>query len=111
MRKPTTRTIKVMRAFCTWHPDFWQDENGDYGTLPTGHWVVEWTIQELHNLIWEHYTASFSKKEEAYKLLKKIEQNSGEFDPWGRVSLDDDIFTAGKLTALVSRGKREVNRV
>lgn len=105
-RTKTKRTIKVVKSFYTFHPDFILEMDGTPHALDSGYWAAEWTVKELNNHILEHYMAKFETEEQAKELLKKIGDITGFFSLYKTVSADCDIFTAGEFIAFVDPRKK-----
>lgn len=97
MPRKKKRYIKVLKTFCTFHPDFKIKDNGEIEILSTGYYGVEWTVKEDGNSNCEHYVAKFKKKERADELLAKLGPFYGALLPYKGVEKTSPIFTAGKL--------------
>lgn len=102
MPREKKRYIKVLKTFCTYHPKFTTNKDGNIEILPTGYYGVEWTIKEDGNPNYEHYIAKFKKKERADELLEKLGPFYGALLPYKGIKKTHPIFTAGKLVCYIT---------
>ncbi|MBO7730995.1 MAG: hypothetical protein J6S67_00530 [Methanobrevibacter sp.] len=103
--KPKTRIVKIVKSFCTYHPRI----------VVNGHsrqefWGVEWTIKEYQNPVLEYYLKKFRKKETAEKFLARLGDVTGSFCPYKEVSVNNYIFTSGKLVSIAKLSPTEFKR-
>lgn len=99
-REPEYKTVKIVKVFCLYHPDFKTHKDGTYELLPTGKWVVEWNIRHHNELSVDHYTKSFEIQAEAEAFAEKLLERHGEDTPWVIVTKQDEIFQGKKRRLL-----------
>ena len=103
------KLVKILRAFYTYHPDFSCDGEGSYTILPTGRYIAEWIVKEFREPEIKHYTKVFQSEVEARDFIEDMCQKYGEYCEYKTVPLQDDMFTAGKLTTILDQRKTPWN--